>query len=368
MRPLITSARDRKRVERLLRQRLTKLMEAVADGQPPDADALQEVERLQRLIELQSTVRSRRWRFGVVAATCAFALVIGVMLRRVDSVNVEGTVRASSIRMTVAGAPVVVVDQPLRELASAGFITINGLPSGPPKTLPNSLFAQRLPQGTITLQQTSFPRGSRLELRYGDTGGVSLRVEGGEGLGRVEASMTAPVRMIIGQDTSNLEGTSDALLGLGFRGERFDLSFSTVDTATELFRAIDVDSLLFSEVQTSVDGARINVIDLSTITGGELILPELDGRKIVLHAREHLHLNPRSLRIHRLRVEPEGLLLDFQARTSELAVGVGSARRDLRPSCLELYAASRSLEIARTAVVSVVVLLLAVLAMWLRGI
>lgn len=354
-------------VEERLRARAAALAEAVEGGRRPDPVELEDLEALRRLVDLRATLESRRGN-RVIAVAGALALVVGLMLlRRVGTVEVSGVVQASVVQLSIERGLVLALDRPLRELAARGFTHIEGLPAGTAGGGPASLVAERLSGGTLTLQQITLPDAARLNLERVGPGRTRLRVDQGRAGGGVRVEAQGPARFVAGRDTLLLEGGSGHGVLMEFGTETFNVSFSPADSAGDLLIGLAADSLSFSETQHTAEGVRGDVVQVSTIHRGELILPGLRGEKVTLNAGEHLYMETRSLRIHRVRPEPNGITVEFRAQASKLALGDGAARRDVRPSLLEWYAANRRIELARTAYISGLAMLLGLLAWWRRG-
>jgi hypothetical protein len=347
-----------------LRDEVAALTETVRSGRKPGIDKLAEVEALARLVELQSSVRNRR-RLPVLVGVGALAIAIGLMLlKRVDTVVVEGMVRASTVHLTLGKGHVLALDHPLRTVAASGYTGIEGIPADSLRSPLAGLVAEPQSGGTLTLQQVTLPGSARLQVRR--TGGrTALRVAEGQPGGRIHVSLDDSARVMVGKRDTLLFGLGEnQTLLLAFGGRMFNLSFVSTDSMVELLSDVPVDSVSFAELRTPSEDLRSDVVLLSTIDGGELVFPEMRSDKVTLRAREHLHLQARALQVHRLRSEPGGIVIEFRAQASELAVGGVDARRDLRPSVLEWYAANRRLELARTVLVSSVVMGLALLTWW----
>lgn len=353
--------RPRGRLARRLRERIVSLTASVADGEKPDPEALQEVETLLRVMELQSAARGR-WRIGVAVAA-GIALIVGLsLLSRVDVIEVEGSVNASALEIVVdEDRPVLSVDQPLQVFYAAGMTRLGGLQVA--GELPGSVSVAPLPGGTLTLQQVSLAQQTRLGIKSNGEGRVSLRIIPLTSGGQLVLALTGPSRISLPQNREVLGNDPDQLLSLDFGPERFDMSFVPTDSATELLTGVMARSLYFSELWVPTEGARSDVTHISTIIGGALTFPEM-RQQVVLRAREHLEMDVRALQVHRLLVASDGIVLEFRARVSGISLGSAGARRDLRPSVLEWYAANHRLELARTAFISTLLMLAGLLAWW----
>lgn len=353
----------RERLAQRLRERIASLSESAADGQTLDPDALQEVESLLRVAEMQSTTRGR-WRISAFAAVAmAMAMTVGLLLlARVDVVDVEGTIEASAIEILLgSNRPVLPMDQPLRSFSAAGMTGVRGIQ--PRGEVPHSLSVTPLSGGTLTLQQVSLTKDTRVGVKSDGRGQVSLRIKPVSPSGRVALALTGRSRIVLAQGTQML-ATQDQLLSLDFGPERFDMSFVPVDSAVELLTGIIADSLNFTEQRVPTDGALSDVTLISTIIGGAITFPGMRDHQVVLRAREHIDMDVRSLQVHRVRVTPTGVIIEFRARVSGITLGSEEVRQDLRPSVLEWYAANRRLELARTVFVSTLLMLAGLIAWW----
>jgi hypothetical protein len=357
----------RQRVDGRIRAEAAQLTQTVARGSTPDEESVAEVERLLRVRAVQSTVNASRWRNAILGLGGLLVVVLGMLLRRVGTVEVEGALRLSGIQLMLPDNPVLPVDEPLRSFSAVGFTRVEGIPSPPPPGgHTRGVLVEPLPGGTITFQQATLPPGARLRARLDTHGRASLQVDGGQGTGELLLALDGATRVILQQDTVVLQPGSATSLLLSIGPARFDASFVAVDSTLELLRSVDSDSLVFSEMQAVTDGSHSAVSVISTIESGELVLPGIGNEKVSLRAREHLTLRSPSIRVHRLRLGPRGIDVDFRARASELALGATDERRDLRPSYLEAYAANRPLELAETILISGIVMLAATLTWW-RG-
>ena len=364
-RPLRSS--DRSRVEHRLRDKVQSLRQAAAKGRVLDADTVQQAEVLQKILELDLVARDRPWRYLVVSGAVALALIVGLLLlQRVDTVGVEGVVHASSVQVYISGGPILLFDQPLYDFAGAGFTALSGIPQ-PVNTNSKNLLASQLPGGFVTLQQITLPEGARVGVEWDGTR-VNVQVEASQasGHGRANITLSGATQVIIGRDTLGLQ--SDELLELDFGPARFDMSFMPVDSIVDLVGGINADSISFSETSRTTDDTRTNRDLVSTIVGGELSLSGMQDPSVSLHPHEHLQLRSEKLQIHRIRFDPSrGIVVEFRASASSLLLGTDRDQRELRPSVLEWYAASRPLQLVRVAYVSALVMLVGMLHFFRRS-
>lgn len=363
-RPFRVPGWRRRAVEQQLRNRLVTLTDTIQNGRTPDSGTLEEVESLRRLLEVQSSLRGR-WRYPTILIAGILSLVVGLMLlRQVETLEVEGSIRASALQLTLSDRRVLPLDKPLRALAASGFTKFEGIPLDSSRDAPKRLRIDTLPGGSITLQQITLPEWARLNLEQSATGRTSLRVEQGGAGGQVRIATDGAARLVFSSEAVVLRSGDARTLLLDVGQPMFSLSFTPSDSTLELLTGLRADSLSFSDLQMPTQDARNDVVLLSTIDGGELYFPEMRGEKVTLRAREQLHMQTRALHINRLKLEPQGFVIEFRALISDLALGEGDARRDLRPSLLEWYAANRRLELARTVFVSGLVMALGILAWW----
>ncbi|HEX6368968.1 MAG TPA: hypothetical protein VF006_08545 [Longimicrobium sp.] len=344
-------------LEQRLRDRVAKLASQAENGEGPDPGELAGAQALRELIALRSAVSGRRRRVAFAAAA-GVALTGIALLARVNGVEVDGVVRASSLELVLDRARVLELGVPVDSVWAARYTRA----STHPAAAGASLFAAPLPGGTLTMEQITLPAGTRIRVASAGRGRTLLRVEPRPDAGRVRFTSRGGARVATGAGTLAL--ASGEALVLEFGAEPFNLRFAPANPAVDLLSGVPADSLSFSEPRVRADGARQEILELSTIDAGELVLPEMREQKVTLRPREHLDLRTTALRIHRLRSDPGGITVEFRARASRLALGQDGAVRDLKPSRLEWLASNRRLELARVAFVAGLGMLLSLVTWW----
>lgn len=357
-------------LEERLRTGVAALVSSVEAGRALDRAELEELEGLRQLLELRgSVVRRREEWVATVAAALVVALVVSglLLLRRVGTVEVFGRVHASAVQLSMDGRMILALDRPLEEVRARGYTHVEGLPVDPSQGMPASFAAKRLPGGTLTLQQLALPEAVRIRFERVEPGTMGLKVDQGRPGGRVRIEAQGPAHFITRSETLRVAEGAQQGASMDFGTETFNMSFVPADSAGDLLTGVGADSLSFTELRHTADGARSEVALLSTIDRGELTLPGLRGETVMLNPGERLHMVTPSLRVYRIRQNSGGLSVEFRAHASELALGEGATRRDLRPSLLEWYAANRRFELALTVYVSGLTMVLGILAWWRRN-
>lgn len=305
----------------------------------------------------------------MIIAGAGLVIIVGMLLRPVSTIDVEGSVKASRLQLKPQGRPIIPFDEPLQAFAASGFTGVDGIPMvGLPGDPVASLRAETLPGGTITLQQITVPRGSWFQIgsaRYNQSS-VETTASRSSSSGELLLSLDGPNRIMVRDDTVFTRRGSNLAVLIRFGPAPFNATITPADSIVELLRVIDADSLDFFDVQEFTDGSHEEVTSLSTIKSGVLAFPGLGDAQIRVGAREDFTLRSPTVRVHRIRLANGNVDVDFQARASAVMLGRGSDQRDLKPSMLEWYAANRRLGLARTVLFSGVVMLVAIIG-WLRS-
>jgi hypothetical protein len=346
--------------DRCFKRRFADLNDLLARGEKLDVDALQEVEALSRMIELQSRVRGRSHTW-VVVGVGVLALVPGFwLLRPVTTVRVEATVRATSIRVVNPNVRTLAIDYPLRSFRASGFTRVRGIDVARGQPSPGSISAAPLLGGTMTLQQLTIPEGAILVIARDRGGRVSIEIQSPHGGGVARVSRRGPNSVVVGNDTTEFASANHRPIVVDFPSGQFGVTFVPGDPGLHLMNDLGADSISFDEVRRPTEGEWSGVDLSSTITSGELLLTAVPSRATELRSRERLHLHAKSVQIHSIRLEPESLIVEFRARATKLATGPEDELRDLRPTKLEMLAVNRPLNLAWTFYASAVVLLVAI--------
>jgi hypothetical protein len=366
-RPFNASGQSRRAIRALLHKTVASLATTEVEKRDVEVTSLEEAERLYRLLELEKGLQAHRWRGRVALfATILVCITALLLLLRVPTVEIQGTVSTSWVELTVPTAQILVIDQPVHTLASTGFSGVEGLTLSSTDVRDGSLNVQATAGGTVTLQEASIPAGSMITIEMNPTNS-HLKIEGGKGHGRAIISLTGPTDVFLNSDTIHIRSESDASLALSLQEERFDLTFASTDSSFDLLRRVKGSSLEFSKWETLADDDRVNLRSSSMILGGEIFFIGMDDRTMLIKARDQLRFRPQSLQVQRVRLQPEGLLVEFRARVSDLSIDTGIGPRDLRPSILAWFAANHNFAIARTLILSTVTLFVALIVFWVRG-
>jgi len=344
-------------LRRLVRARSLAVSESAlqSGGQVP-ADAVQELDRLVKLIDLRAKVepappQQRSWYIAALLATTL--LVVSVLLfARVSETAIELEVKASEVALGLPVQQVLFEGLDVTHLGAAGLsaIDLSDLADSPDARSSEESGDQRIEiaavedgkgRGSVFLTEIAPPAATEIGLRRGDAPGqYRLRLATTSRMG-LSVSLRGPVE-IRGQ-RADFPRPRSVELEVGAGAVDLDLTFRDVKR-TRIVPQIRIDKLSLIHVS---DRSRdlSSVRALSTILSGTLYFESLNGVSRGLRAGEILRLEEPRGEIRSLRLDDDVVVLDFQGRVRGISGGADDNRQNLMPTWLDWLRAQHGLSL-----------------------
>jgi hypothetical protein len=362
----------------LLRRKVDDLAHrARADGDVPP-DAVESLDRLARLVELEDRTTSTppaRWPLGAILAA---TLLLGSLLLflRVGDTEIELELVLSEVGFVLSRPQEVIDLTNLVELRVSGVRDIQVTDPTLSQALGagawQSTGALRVavgerdagsPSGTVTLSPVTFPADA--EVRVSGTPGADPRavLQGG----------AAPLRVtVIGAIELDAPGAGDGarrietpraiLVETDPDGTTLDL-MAPRGTTLALAPQLAVEGLeLFRIDEFAGDAAAAQPV--STILSGTLYFEALNGRVHQLRPRELLRVSGAQGVIRTLQIDGDRITMNFRGRVQALRSGWGADPANLMPSYLDWLQAQHGLSLLWGTALYVVGVVAAVLRWW----
>jgi hypothetical protein len=343
-------------LRRLVRARSLALSEsALQSGGLVPADAVQELDRLVKLIDLRTKVepapaQQRSWYIAALLVTTL--LVVSVLLfARVRETAIELEVKASEVAFSLPVQQVLLERVEVSHLGAAGLsaIDLSDVADSPDARNSGEAGDQQIEiaaiedgkrRGSVVLKEIAPPSGTEIGFGRGDAPGqyrlrlatsrmgLSVAVHGPVQLRRQRVDFASPrsVELEAGAGTVDLD--------LTFRDAK----------RTRIVPQIRIDKLSLIHVS---DRSRdlSSVRALSTILSGTLYFESLNGVSRGLRAGEILRLEQPRGEIRSLRLDDDVLVLDFQGRVRGITGGSDDNRQNLMPTWLDWLRAQHGLSL-----------------------
>ena len=347
-------------LRRLVQAKSAALAESAVQsgGQVPSAD-IQELDRLVRLIDLQSKVEpakpQRTW--PLLALLAATLVVVSLLLfARVNETVIELDLKATEVGFELPVQQVLLERVDVSHLGAAGLTAIDladvsdvaddrGAGEAGDQQIEIAAFDEGTRHGSIVVKEIAPAAGTMVALRRGDAPG-QYRLRLATPLVDLSVAMHGPVELnatggaahradFVSPRSVELQGTSANV--------DLDLTFRDVKRA-RILPQIPVQQLSLVQVaDRSADLSSVRA--LSTIVSGTLYFASLNGVSRSLRAGEILRLEDPRGEIRTLRLEDEVVALDFQGRVRGISTGSDDSRQNLMPTWLDWLRAQHGLSL-----------------------
>jgi hypothetical protein len=351
---------------------------AVSGSVPVPADRLEELSRLARLIGLREAavaVPTRRWPMALLAFA-TLAIVSLLLFIRLSTTEVELDLRVSQVSFVAAETEALTEAMNVTAFGASGLRWVR-LPStqpGPGLGQPAAalaIFQERAvgKLGGVSVDPLVVPAGARVSVEE-VARGRQYRLGLGGIADELGASVLGPIRIVVPPGVNTVEHfpvprpivlRPDSVL------VQFDLTLADTSGTEQLFRSpLPVNHLVLIRTDQFHQGDRTLPFQVPTILSGTLFFEEIDGHARELRAGEGLHLSTSFGELRELRPGPEGIVVRFHGKVSDMTVGSGDSRRSLMPTVFEWLAARHGLSLLWGTTVYLVGLLVTLLGWWRR--
>jgi len=366
-------------LRRLVQTRSTAMTESALQSGSVSPEEIQELDRLSRLLDLQSkpdaggAIRLRH----VAALLGATLLAVSALLfARVRETAVELEVQATHVSFELAGKQILWERVALERLGASGLTRIelpdlaraqaDMLDSGDEggQSIGIAAVTDGERQGSVDITDIVPAAGTHVTLGRTDLSSEyrltlvnpSLDLDVGvHGPVLVSAAGPQPVDFITPRAIKLEAATGAVDLDLTFR----DIAHSGV------IPQIPVAKLTFARVADHPDDVSVTR-RLSTIASGTLYFESLNGQQRTLRAGEALRFQAARGEIRALRLGGDHLTLNFRGRVRGMATGSFDSPQDLMPTWLDWLRAQHGLSLLWGSTFYLFGLALTV-ARWVRG-
>lgn len=350
-------AMDRDPLRTLLERELRAVTEeAIQTGGHVPADDVERLDRLARVIHLRQSTQLplRRPRWPLIAALAITLLFVSVLLFvRVPETEIELEVVLSEASF-VSAAP-----QSLTDVLNVSMLGVSGLreihlpeqvqraprPDEPAGAIRLAPIASGERQGSISLAALALPDRTRVWIHSTDVPNryrVSLT---GSDV-PIEVAVNGPIHVgWPGSSSERIDFETPRPIRLQGGSEQVDVDLTIPgDQKGGFAPPLSVTNLAFFRIDEFTDRERTIARRISTIRAGTLYLESLDGRAHVLRPGEALEFASARGDIRKLRLEDDGVVLEFHGRVRGMQSGSGEGvRRSLMPTSLEWLQARHGL-------------------------
>lgn len=362
-----------------LREKLEALSHQVVNEQGKvDAQALEEAERLSRLIkEYGSALPPPRsdTRRRVVVGFLGAALLVGLMATvSCQETEVELSIVASKVTLSAAEPQRVLGALPVSELTVVGTRRIRfsqelapagefvNAPEGEVLELSARLAGSGPSTGKLTLAETAIPAGARISYQQGESvGAYRMDIAGGSTglradlLGAVELDIpNEGTRDVVTKSSQSvhMEGGSEIALSLTMEGAARCIVCSPISVSELQFEALDEYH----------DNAFTMVETRSSVRSGVVVFYGLNGKKHELNRHEMLKFDVSNGHVRSIETTNDGnLQVRFHGVVKGLEVGSEQNPNSLMPSMLEWLKERNSVALAWASVLYLFGLLLSLM-------
>lgn len=313
---------------------------------------------------------------------------VGVMLcvtflafARVPSTVVGLDLTATGLSLRIAGGPTVLHDP--MEVGYVGVLTpasvsLPGDASAPAMELDAAaLFLSVAADtgggttGRLRLEGVTVPPGASVTLEAAGESGepdrYELEILGGVQELRVLAMGAVRVRATGGRDESRAYGSA-RVVGLRPTGDTLRLEVRLPEnTVARLSPQLPVDSLDLFRANLRTESGAVARRAVSTVTGGDLYLEALGGRRVGLRQDQNLRFSSIEGVLRRVELTGGGVELDYYGGVRGMTTGSLEYRRSLMPTWLEWIRAQDGWIVMWGVLVYLLGLARGVIALWGPG-
>lgn len=253
-----------------------------------------------------------------------------------STAEIEAQLRTKYLSFILAKKQLVIDRLRLTELGADDLEEISLPGSGPWRVGEGSRglrFFLQTAEKVISLEQSFFPENARISIRQQDGGNYHFSIDKAQN--RFAATVQGAYQLNVlslGRRPQLIEAEARAPETVAFRPrtELFDFDVRFVDfTGDELSSSIEIKDLLqLHEIVQTNDGERTYSDGDFQVLGGKLTVR---SEEYELKKGEELRITPISGVLYGLRLNKEGMEVEFRGRVSRLTTGPVEEQKDLMP-------------------------------------
>jgi hypothetical protein len=351
--------KDKDKLRDLLNQQTRSLYdETIQSGGKVSNDKLESIGRLQRLIDINSSLyppRNRHWS-AILILVITLAVVSILLFAHVKTTDIELDVSLSELNFRLPREQVFTNVMKLSTFGASGInmIQLPRIGNEDARTLFDSTgsgYSMQLSNatdstttGTITLGSIVFPAGSRIWLHSTDLPTQYRLSFKNPGL-RLQADVNGLIGLrLTGMPYKKMNCTSPRSIDLQSGSGIVDLDLSFLNSLKGVFSTqTTIDSLSFFRVDENRAQAHTLIRQVSTILSGTLYFESLGGQEHHLRLGEEINFKISRGEIRTLELKDDHIAFAFHGRVQGMTSGIEEHRYSIMPTYLEWLKARHGL-------------------------